>query len=167
MKISPNHLEDWLESRTVHPKDIESWRHQMRQKGLSLVTLNGSFDLMHSGHLDIIYQASQQADILIVGLNTDLSIKKYKSPNRPIITLKDRLAMMASLAFVDFVSYFDETDPIEWLKKVHPDVHVNGIEYGLNCLEAPVLKELGARLHLVERTNQASTSSIIERIRAI
>jgi rfaE bifunctional protein nucleotidyltransferase chain/domain len=167
MKLQSSKLVDWLESRTLHPANLKAWREQAAQKGLRIATLNGSFDLMHSGHLEIIYEASQQADILVVGLNTDASIKKYKSANRPIIPLQDRLAMMAALAMVDYVSYFDETDPIEWLKKIKPHVHVNGIEYGENCIEAPIVKEMGGRLHLVDRSNGASTSGIIERIRAL
>lgn len=160
-------LQSWLEKKTVHPENISSWREEIRKKGLTLASLNGSFDLMHSGHLHILYEASLQADILIIGLNTDSSIQQYKSANRPIIKLSDRLAMMASLAMVDFVSYFDETTPNDWLKRIQPDVHVNGAEYGQDCVEAPTLREMGSRLHLVDRVPGLATSSIIERIRAL
>lgn len=167
MKLNAPDFEKWLNTRVVTPEKMSLWREDIRQKGLTLASLNGSFDLMHSGHLHILYEASKQADILILGLNTDASIKKYKSPSRPIITLKDRLAMMASLSMVDYVSYFDETTPIEWLKLVRPDVHVNGAEYGQDCVEAPILREIGSRLHLVERIPGLATSSIIERIQAL
>jgi rfaE bifunctional protein nucleotidyltransferase chain/domain len=127
--------------------------------------LNGSFDLLHAGHLFIIYQASLQADRLIVALNSDLSIQRYKSSDRPIIPLQYRLEMIAALEFVDYVTWFDETDPCKLIEKIKPDVHVNGKEYGENCIEAPVVKACGARLHLVDRIPSLATSFIIEKIK--
>jgi len=76
----------------------------------------------------MIHQASLQADVLIVALNSDNSIQKYKSPKRPIIPLIYRLRMMAALDFVDYVTSFEETDPRELLKRIKPHVHVNGAE---------------------------------------
>ena len=73
--------------------------------------------------------------------------------------------MMAALEFVDFVTWFEETDPREFLLKVRPDVHVNGAEYGSNCIEAEVVKQIGARLHLVDRIPGLATSEILEKIR--
>lgn len=119
---------------------------------------------MHAGHLEIIYQASLVADILIVALNSDSSIKKYKSPNRPIIPLEERLKMMAALQFVDYVTWFDETDPIALLEKIKPDVHVNGAEYGAKCIEADTVKKHGGRVEIVQLVPGLSTSEIIKKI---
>ncbi len=137
---------------------------EIRNEGRSIATLNGSFDLLHAGHLEIIYQASLQADILIVALNSDKSIRAYKSPLRPIIPLEYRRAMMAALEFVDYVTWFEETNPIELLKKIAPDVHVNGAEYGENCIEAATVKERGGRIHIVSLLPGLSTSSILKKI---
>ena len=121
--------------------------------------------MLHAGHLQIIYEASLQGDVLIVALNSDASIKKYKSIKRPIIPLKYRLMMMAALEFVDYVTYFEETDPCRILSMIKPDVHVNGREYGENCIEADTVKKNGGRLHLVELVPSLSTTKIIEKIK--
>ncbi len=83
----------------------------IREEGKTIATLNGSFDLLHAGHLEMIYEASCQADVLIVALNTDASIQQYKSPLRPIIPLEFRLQMVAALESVDYVTWFEETRP--------------------------------------------------------
>ncbi len=106
-----------------------------------------------------------QADRLIVALNSDASIRQYKSPTRPIITLQHRLEMMAALQFVDYVTWFEETDPRAILTKIRPDVHVNGVEYGANCIEAETVINLGGKIHLVDRIPSLSTSNVIEKIR--
>lgn len=154
----------WLEKKLVKPDRIEEHVKKIREERKTIATLNGSFDLLHAGHLYIIHQASLQADILWVALNSDDSIRKYKSKNRPIIPLAYRLEMIAALEFVHFVTWFDETDPRSLLSKIAPDVHVNGMEYGANCIEAETVASKGGRLHLVDRIPSLSTSSVIERI---
>ncbi len=133
----------------------------------TIATLNGSFDLLHSGHLYMLFEASKTADILVVALNTDASIKRYKHHSRPIITLQNRLEMMASLSFVDYVTWFDEDDPRKLLEIIRPDVHVNGVEYGTECIEAPTVREIGARLHLVNRIPGLATSEIIKKVQSL
>ncbi|MCI0382755.1 MAG: adenylyltransferase/cytidyltransferase family protein [Chlamydiae bacterium] len=152
------------QQKIIHPDLIEESSLKWKKEGKTIATLNGSFDLLHAGHLEIIYQASLQADILLLGLNSDCSIKKYKSPNRPIIPLQYRLLLIASLFMVDFVTWFYETDPREWLKKVKPNVHVNGIEYKENCIEEDVVKKFGGTLHFVEKIPGLSTSEMIRRV---
>lgn len=153
-----------IKQKVILPDDLTCKIDQLRQEKKSIATLNGSFDLLHAGHLEIFLQAALQADVLIVALNSDASIKKYKSSKRPIIALEYRLQMVAALEMVDWVTWFDEVDPCLLLKKIRPDVHVNGAEYGENCIEAPLLREIGARLHLVERIPSLSSSEIIEKI---
>jgi D-glycero-beta-D-manno-heptose 1-phosphate adenylyltransferase len=148
----------------IHPDELEKKVEEIKAKRKTIATLNGSFDLMHAGHLEMIYQASLQADILIVALNSDRSIQQYKSPLRPIIPLEYRLQMMSALNMVDYVTWFEETDPRELIKKIKPDVHVNGAEYGENCIEAEVVKNCGARLHIVSLVPGLSTSSILKKI---
>ena len=106
-----------------------------------------------------------QADRLIVALNSDLSIQKYKGTDRPIIPLNYRLEMMAALEFVDYVTWFDETDPRLILEKIKPDIHVNGAEYGIDCIEAETVKTHGGKIHLVDRIPSLATSAIIEKIK--
>jgi len=157
-------LPPWLQKKLVEPEHLDKKVQELRSNNHTLATLNGSFDLLHAGHLYIIHQASLQADRLIVCLNSDRSIQLYKNPNRPIITLQYRLEMMAALEFVDFVTWFEETTPIAILSKIQPDVHVNGAEYGSHCIEAPIVHQYGGRLHLVDRIPGLATTHVVEKI---
>jgi rfaE bifunctional protein nucleotidyltransferase chain/domain len=148
----------------IDPAGIAEAVENLKRSGKTIVTLNGSFDLMHAGHLEMIYQASLQADLLILALNTDGSIKAYKDSRRPIIPLTYRLQMMAALEMVDYVTWFEETDPRLLLEKIKPHVHVNGAEYGKNCIEAQVVQAHGGRIHIVELIPGLSTSEILRKI---
>lgn len=149
----------------IAPEQLEQTVKALKERGQTIATLNGSFDLMHAGHLEMIYQASLQADILIVALNTDQSIKAYKSPLRPIIPLEQRLRMMAAIEMVDYVTWFDETDPCAVLAKIRPHVHVNGAEYGEQCIEAETVHMYGGQIHIVQLVPGLSTSQILKKIR--
>ena len=140
---------------------------ELRKAGKTIVTCNGSFDLFHYGHLCFLEEAKKQADVLIVGLNSDSSIKKYKSPDRPVITQDQRAALLSAMEIVSFVHIFDETDPIAFLEVVRPDVHVNGAEYGENCIEAPTVKKYGGRVHLMPKVAGLSTTGLIARIKQL
>lgn len=155
------------QNKFIHPDQLMQKVADFRKNGKSIATLNGSFDLLHAGHLQIIYEASQQADLLIVALNSDASIKKYKSPHRPIIPLEYRLQMMSALAFVDYITWFEETDPRQLLNIIKPNVHVNGAEYGENCIEAEVVRSHGGRIHIVNLIPGLSTSQILKKIHEI
>lgn len=162
--------ERWSESykrKLILPNHLEQKCAELKSSGSQIATLNGSFDLLHAGHLQIIFAASQVADLLIVALNSDASIKAYKSIHRPIIPLEYRLQMMAALEFVDYVTWFDETDPRNLLEIIQPDVHVNGAEWGENCIEAPTVKKYGGRLHIVPLIPGLSTTQILNNIRNI
>lgn len=149
----------------IAPSELEQKVADLKNQGLKVATLNGSFDLLHAGHLEILTQASLQGDVLIVALNSDQSIQAYKSPSRPIIPLEYRLRMMAALEMVDYVTWFDETDPRELLGKIRPHVHVNGAEYGEQCIEASTVLSHGGRIHIVQLVPGLSTSSIIKKIK--
>jgi rfaE bifunctional protein nucleotidyltransferase chain/domain len=156
---------DFALQKYITRSDLEKKVAEIRSSGKSIVTLNGSFDLLHAGHLEMIYQASLQGDVLIVALNSDDSIKKYKSPTRPIIPLEYRMQMMAALEMVGFVTSFEETDPIAILEIIRPDVHANGSEYGENCIESEVIKRHGGRVHIISLVPGLSTSNIIKKIK--
>lgn len=153
--------------KLIHPENIEKVVQDLRSTGKKIVTLNGSFDLMHAGHLEMIHQASLQGDVLIVALNTDRSIQEYKSKQRPIVSLENRLKMMSALECVDYVTWFDETDPRLLLAKIKPDVHTNGPEWGENCIEAETVRANGGRIHIVQLVPGLSTSCILEKIKTL
>jgi len=157
----------WLEEckrKKIDPEKIAELASNLRKEGKTIASLNGSFDLMHAGHLHMIYEASKAADVLILALNTDRSIQEYKSPFRPIISLENRLQMMAALGFVDYVTWFDETDPRAILSKIKPNVHVNGAEYGENCVEAETVKSHGGKIQIVQLVPGLSTTQILKKI---
>lgn len=157
---------DYYSRKLLAPEELAAWREEVAQEGKTLATLNGSFDILHAGHLHMLYEASLQADILLVALNTDASIAAYKDPRRPIIPLESRLKLISALEFVDYVTWFPETDPRTLLTVLCPDVHVNGAEYGANCIEAETVKQGGGRIHIVDLVPGLSTSQIIKKILA-
>jgi D-beta-D-heptose 7-phosphate kinase/D-beta-D-heptose 1-phosphate adenosyltransferase len=136
----------------------------LRAKGRKLVTVNGSFDVLHAGHLHILGEARRQGDVLLVGLNGDASVRSYKGPTRPIIPAHQRAEMLLALRVVDYVHIFDEPDPIAFLSELKPDVHVNGAEYGESCIERDVVISNGGRLHLVDRIPNLSTSEVVKQL---
>ncbi len=153
--------------KLIEPQDLKAKVSAIRQAGKTIATLNGSFDLMHAGHLHIIQEASQMGDVLIVALNSDSSIQRYKSKQRPIVPLMYRLQMMAALEFVSYVTWFDETDPRRILSEIEPNVHVNGAEYGHDCIEASTVKEHGGTIHIVNLVPGLSTTEIIKKIKSL
>ncbi|MDN3508856.1 MAG: adenylyltransferase/cytidyltransferase family protein [Candidatus Neptunochlamydia sp.] len=158
-------MNSWAKAKYISPDKLEEKVAEIRKLGKTITTLNGSFDLLHAGHLKMVHEASQQADVLILALNSDASIKKYKSHLRPIVPLEHRLEMIAALEFVDYVTYFDETDSIALIEKIKPDVHNNGSEYGENCIEAEVVRNHGGKIHIVKLIPGLSTSKLIEKIK--
>lgn len=157
---------EMYQSKYIAPEQLDKVVASLRLEGKSIATINGSFDLLHAGHLHILFEAAKQADVLIVALNSDDSVKQYKSPNRPIITLQYRLELVAALACVSYVTWFEETTPCSLLARIRPDVHVNGAEYGRNCVEADIVLNSGGRLHLVERIPGLATSDVLQRARS-
>lgn len=151
--------------KIISREDLSNKIGELKKSEHTIATTNGAFDLLHPGHLQIIYEASRQADLLIVALNSDFSIQKYKHISRPIIPLQHRLEMVSALEFVSFVTWFDETNPIALLEIIQPHVHINGREYGENCIEADIVKKYGGRIHLVDIIPGLSTSKIIDKIK--
>ncbi len=141
-----------------------------KEKGKTIVTTNGSFDVFTAGHAFFLQEAKRQGDVLIVGVNTDRGVKAWKRHigrkdwgKRPLNNEKDRAMVIASQQSVDYVFLFDELTPNEFLERIKPDVHVNGSEYGENCVEAETVKKYG-KLVLVPNYGEISTSKLIEKI---
>jgi len=155
---------EYSRQKWIDPAHLEETCAHIHASGQTIATINGSFDLLHAGHLHILFEAAKQADVLIVALNTDSSIHRYKSPLRPIIPLEYRLEAIAALECVDYVTWFDETDPRTLLTKIRPDIHVNGGEYGHNCIEAETVRQGGGRVHIVDLIEGLSTTQITKKI---
>src|SRR4051794_8167901 len=107
---------------------------QRRATGARVAFTNGSFDLVHAGHLRSLEQARAHGDLLVVGVNSDASVRQYKSPDRPIVSQADRAELIAGFACVDYVVVFDEPTAEHLLAEIRPDVYVKGADYAVKDL---------------------------------
>ncbi len=131
-----------------------------------VVFTNGCFDILHTGHIKLLKEAKSLGDILIVGLNTDYSIKKLKGDKRPIKNEKTRSIILESIKFVDFVILFNESSPIKLIKKIKPDVLVKGSEYNKKeIIGYDFMIHNKGKVHLVEMEKNISSSNIINNIK--
>ena len=141
---------------------ISSWK----QAGLKVVFTNGCFDILHLGHLDYLEKSRNLADKMVVGLNTDDSVKQLKGSNRPINNEYARARMLAALSFVDLVIAFDEETPLELIKKVKPDILVKGKDYKIeNIVGAEFVIGNGGEVKTIELSEGYSTTELINKIK--
>ncbi len=145
-------------------KELLSIVNRLKKQGKKITTYSGSFDILHLGHIKSLKEAKKQGDVLIVLLNSDKSVKKYKGPKRPIVNEKDRAQMLSFLSCVDFVVLFDQINPKDILEKIKPDVHCNGPEWGKNCVERKIVEKNGGRIHILKNLRGFSTTALIEKI---
>jgi rfaE bifunctional protein nucleotidyltransferase chain/domain len=124
-------------------------------------------DLLHSGHIRALVAAKEHGDVLVVLMNSDVSVKTYKGPYRPIVDEHDRAVAVAALECVDYVVLFDEPNPKNLLGIVRPDVYCNNPEWGEDCIERGIVEKYGGIVKIIPRTPGISTSDIIERLHAI
>jgi rfaE bifunctional protein nucleotidyltransferase chain/domain len=149
--------------RTV--EQLVPLRADFRKYGKKIVFTNGCFDLLHAGHVRYLEAAKSAGDILIVALNTDKSVKKIKGLNRPIVAQQHRAEVLAGLGCVDFVTMFDEPDPLQIIYALKPDILVKGKDWEEdNIIGADFVKKNGGRVVRVALVSGASTSGIIHRI---
>lgn len=135
-----------------------------RRQKKKIVTTNGCFDILHVGHVTYLEQARQQGDLLIVGVNSDASVRENKDSGRPINGEKARAAMLAGLEAVNYVFIFNEKDPRRFLGRIKPDVHIKGGDYQGRILEQDIVEQHGGRVKLLRFVPGFSTTSMIEKI---
>ena len=139
---------------------------RLRAAGRKIVFTNGCFDLLHVGHLRTLLGARRQGDLLVVGLNSDRSVRALKGPERPLNPQAERAELLAGLECVDLVVLFDEDTPLALLDRLRPDVHVKGGDYREEDLpEAALVRSWGGRVVLTGVVPDRSTSLLAERIR--
>jgi len=139
---------------------------QERQRGRRIVLTNGCFDILHRGHVTYLKKARELGDLLVVGVNSDESIKRLKGPERPINTLVDRLGVLAALDCVDYLIAFEEDTPHRLIEAIRPDVFVKGGDYTRETLpEASLVEQLGGVVRILPLVADRSTTNIIKRIR--
>jgi rfaE bifunctional protein nucleotidyltransferase chain/domain len=158
--------------RVVSQQELATIVAELKKHGKKIVTTNGAFDILHIGHVSALQQAKSFGDILIVGVNSDSSVKQYKSDKRPIVPEQDRAEMLAALACVDFVTIFSETDPRNFLELIKPHVHVKSGDYSPDrrpgeqgfMPEAETVRKLGGEIKIAPLVTGKSTTNIIKKI---
>lgn len=149
-------------SRPEAAARVRAWR----QAGRTVVFTNGCFDLLHLGHVDYLEQARHLGDVLIVGLNTDESVGRFKGPDRPIQDEQSRARILAALHFVDLVVLFNEDTPLDLISSVLPDILVKGNDYlAENIVGADVVKQHGGSVKTIPLVPGYSTTKIVEKIK--
>lgn len=139
----------------------------LKNQGKRIVFTNGCFDLLHAGHITYLAQAKSLGDVLIVGLNSDVSVRALKGEERPLVPQQDRALLLASLSFVDFVVIFDELTPHRLIAAIKPDVHVKGGDYTEGDLpEAPLVRSYGGQVVILPKVEGRSTTDLVQRIRS-
>ena len=139
----------------------------LKKGGKKIVFTNGCFDLIHIGHVRYLEAARAEGDVLVVGVNSDSSVRQIKGPGRPIVPEDQRAEVLAALACVDFVTLFDEPDPLVTIRLVMPDVLVKGADWEEDAIVGrDVVEAMGGRVIRIPLTESASTSRIIDKILA-
>ena len=162
MKASQNILE-----KIYSIEDISKQTLRWKLKSESIVFTNGVFDLLHEGHIASLTQAASLGDILIVGINSDDSVKKLKGPSRPINNEYTRTLLLSQMLIVDAVVIFNEDTPLELIKSIMPDILVKGGDYTIDQIAGA--KEVianGGKVVLADMIDGVSTSNIIEKMKS-
>ena len=148
--------------RSTLNSQLSIWRTQ----GLRIVFTNGCFDLLHRGHVEYLAKASDKGDVLVVGLNTDASVRRLKGESRPINDETARATVLASLNCVDAVVLFDEDTPYELIKAVRPDVLVKGADYKpVDIVGYDIVTSHGGKVETVDLVEGYSTTGMIESLK--
>ena len=152
--------------KIVARSQIKSLAAKLRETKKTLVMSNGCFDLLHLGHIDYLAKARELGGYLIVGINSDASVRKIKGPSRPIFDETTRSLQIAALESVDCVFIFSELTPVEWLNDIRPQIHVKGADYADREIpERPVVESWGGRIELVPFLEGYSTTDLIKKLK--
>lgn len=145
--------------------DLIELRKSLAKDKKVVVFTNGCFDILHRGHVEYLEEASQQGDVLIVGINSDQSTNRLKGKGRPIIPEEDRAYILASLSSIDYVCIFNEDTPLELIKIVQPDVLVKGADYNLNeIVGRDFVEKYGGKVLTIPLVPERSTTEIIHKM---
>jgi len=151
-------------SKIVKASHLAARLARKRRQGKKIVFTNGVYDLLHAGHATLLAKAKRLGDVLVVGINTDASVRRLKGPNRPIANQRDRAELLAALKPVDYVALFNEDTPYELIQKLRPDVLVKGGDYSSGRIVGRDLVKRVVRIPLVK--GRSSSNMIAKILRA-
>lgn len=151
--------------KIVSIDEIVEIKDKLKKEGKKIVFTNGCFDILHRGHIEYLSKAKELGDVLIVGLNSDSSVRGIKGEGRPIVPQEDRAIILSSLYFVDYVVIFEELTPYELISKIVPDVLVKGSDWSPeNVVGRDIVEANGGKVVLIELTPNRSTTNIIKTV---
>ena len=160
-----NHLEK-IQNKILNKDNLAEWVAECRAKGSKIVFSNGCFDILHRGHVEYLAKAADFGDEMLIGLNTDASVKRLKGPSRPINDEYARAIVLAGLEFVSAVVLFDEETPYNLIKAVQPDVLVKGSDYKPEDIVGyDIVTAKGGRVETIDFVDGYSTTRTIEKSR--
>ncbi len=157
----PGSLKDKIQTLPSLEKRVSD----LKEAGKKVVFTNGCFDILHAGHVNLLEEARMQGDALVVAMNSDSSVRGLKGPTRPVVPQQQRSEVLAALESVDFVTAFDEPDPLRVITALKPDVLVKGGDWGLDSIIGrDVVEEAGGTVLTIPLKYGASTTDIISKI---
>ena len=157
-----------MDSKIQNGDSVRPLLEKIKSEKKIIVFTNGCFDILHPGHVYYLNHAKNMGDCLVVGLNTDASVKRIKGPKRPLVCEKDRARVLASLESVDYVVFFDDDTPQKLIEIVKPDILVKGGDYRKNeIVGADIVKAYGGKVATIDFLDGFSTTEMISRIKAL
>ena len=140
-------------------------REKLKREGRKIVFTNGCFDIVHRGHVEYLTKAKALGDVLLIGMNTDASVKRLKGTTRPIVCQDDRAFVLSAFSAVDYVCLFDEETPYDLIKAVKPDVLVKGSDWAIDSIVGKdIVEEAGGMVQTIDFVPHRSTTDIIKKI---
>lgn len=154
-----------IKAKIKSPKDLKNIISRFKRKGKSIAFTNGCFDILHYGHINSLERAKGLADILVVAINSDSSIKRIKGKKRPIVKLKERIKLVAALEAVDFVTFFSQDTPLEIIKLLKPDILLKGKDWNKNkVVGKEIVESYGGKVITLPYLKGKSSSKLIKKI---
>lgn len=154
-----------LENKIKAPLQLQRELDRLRRRGKKIVFTNGCFDILHYGHVKYLEKAGRKGDVLVVGVNSDASVRRLKGPSRPVNSQRWRAAVLAALQSVDFVTFFDEDTPLELIRRLKPDVLVKGGDWKKkDIVGSGFVESLGGKVFSIGFEKGFSTTKVIDAI---
>lgn len=151
--------------QVIDRKNINNLIENLKKEGKTTVFTNGCFDILHIGHVRYLKESARHGDILIVGVNSDSSVKRLKGETRPINNELDRAELLSELCFVDYVVIFEEDTPENLLNEIKPNIYTKGADYTLDTLpEAKTVIKNGGKVEFINLIEGKSTTNVIKKI---
>jgi D-glycero-beta-D-manno-heptose 1-phosphate adenylyltransferase len=160
-----SHKIDIIRRKILAGLELDRWLAQARFKNRKIVFTNGCFDVLHRGHVDYLAKASELGDLLVIGLNTDESVKRLKGPSRPYLDEETRAYLLAAMSFTSAIVLFDEDTPLELIQRVRPDVLVKGSDYKpVEIVGHDLVTSWGGKVLTVDLTPGFSSTQVIGKL---